>query len=195
MYLKFERFALITNVIYWNLLCFNSINCIIQIISKFTSNSFTNIITLMNMYEIFVNKRNCIICDWILIWLKRTHRIFWLIHCSFFFIFKTCKIIYNIFLMILLKSMFVFTFLCKSMTFKTSHINIKKFKQNENSKNINFTFCDDLMMSMFIRTSFKRINFVQKMSDFKFISIIVLCIAISKKHIRQINFHFLEHKI
>ena len=132
------------------------------------------------MYEIFVNRRNYIMCDWILTRSKRTYRIFWLIYCNFFLIFKTCKIICNVFLMTLLKSMFVFTSLCRSMTFKISHMNIKKFKQNENSKNINLTSYDDLMMNMFIKTLFKKVNFAQRMSDFKFISIIVLRIATLK---------------
>ena len=151
-----------------------------QIVSRFTNSSFTNVVTSMNIYEIFVNRRNFIICDWILIWSRRIHKVFWLIHCNFFFIFKTCKIICNVFLIILLKNIFMFTFLYKSMTFKTSHMNIKKFKRNENSKNINFTFCDDSMMNMFTRTSFKKVNFAQKMNDFKFILIIVLCIATLK---------------
>ena len=111
---------------------------------------------------------------------RRTHKIFWLIHCNFFFIFKTCKIICNVFLITLLKNMFIFTSLCRSMTFKTWHINIKKFKQNENLKNISFTFYDDSIMNMFTRTSFKKVNSVQRMSDFKFILIIILHIATSK---------------
>ena len=136
--------------------------------------------TLINIYKIFINKKNCIMCDWILIELRRTYKIFWLIHYNFFLIFKMCKIICNVFLIILLKSMFMFTFLCRSMTFKTLHMNIKKFKRNENSKSINFTFCDDSMMNMFTKTSFKKINFAQRMNEFKFISIIVLYIVISK---------------
>ena len=159
MYIRFERSALITNVICWNLLCFSSINCIIRIVSRLTSNFFINVVTLMNMYEIFVNRRNFIMCDWILTRSRRIHKVFWLIYYNFFLILRTCRIICNVFLMTLLKNMFVFTFLCKSMTFKTSYMNIKRFRRNENSKNINLTFCDDLMMNMFIKASFKRINF------------------------------------
>ena len=158
MYIRFERFALITNVICWNLLYFNSINCMIRITSKLTNNFFINVVTSMNMYEIFVNKKNFIMCDWILTRSRRTHRIFWLIHYNFFLIFRTCRIICNVFLMTLLKNMFVFTLLCRSMTFKTSHMNIKRFKRNENSKNISLTSYDDSIMNMFIKTSFKRIN-------------------------------------
>ena len=96
------------------------------------------------------------------------------------------------FLITLLKNMFMFTFLCRSMTFKTSHMNIKKFKRNENSKSINFTFYDDSMINMFTRTSFKRINFVQRMSDLKFISIIILRNATSKNAYSSNQFSFFK---
>ena len=161
-----------------------------RIILRFTNNFFINVVTSMSMYEIFVSKKSFIMCDWILIRSRCTHRIFWLIHCNLFFIFRTCRIICNVFLMTLLKNMFVFTLLCRSVTFKTSHMNIKRFKRNENLKNINLTSYDDSMMNMFIRTSFKRINFVQRMSDFKFISIIVLRIATSKNACSSSQFSF-----
>ena len=147
---------------------------------KFISISFANAVTSMIMYKIFVDKKSCIMCIWTLIRLKRIYKIFWLIHCNLFFIFRTCRIIYNIFLMTLSKSVLMFTFSCKSIISMTLYINIKEFKRNDLWININLTFYNDLMMNLFTKASFKRINFAQKMSDLKFILIIILRIATLK---------------
>ena len=75
-YTKFKCFVLITNVFCWNLLFLRFFRCIIQIILRFTNVFFANAMTSMIIYKIFVDKKSCIMCVWILTQSKCIYKIF-----------------------------------------------------------------------------------------------------------------------